>query len=91
MLQSSSPIILNHRMKPFKQFFPSLLLVSLFLRGVAGATEAPPRVFLFDAQFLQSARQRLRSGDTNLAPALAQLERDAHEDVGRSAVRAKSA
>lgn len=36
------------------------------------------RVFLLDANHLQAARQRLRDGDKSLAPALAQLERDAH-------------
>jgi hypothetical protein len=36
-----------------------------------------PRVFLLNARQLQTARERLRSGATNLAPALAQLERDA--------------
>jgi hypothetical protein len=50
------------------------------------ATEAgsvPPqepgtlRVFLLDTKYLQATRQHLRDGDKSLAPALAQLERDA--------------
>jgi len=36
------------------------------------------RVFLLDAKYLQATRQRLRDGDKSLAPALAQLQRDAH-------------
>jgi len=35
------------------------------------------RVFLLDANYLQVTRQRLRDGGKSLAPALAQLERDA--------------
>lgn len=38
-----------------------------------------PRVFLLDAKCLQATRQRLREGDKSLVPALAQLERDAHD------------
>src|SRR5258708_423025 len=47
--------------------------------AAAAPPTAPPRVFLFDAKYLQEARLRLRRGDTNLAPALAQLETDARK------------
>lgn len=60
----------------------SLLFLALLTTCAALGAETPPRVFLMDGQFLQSARQRLRSGDTNLAPALAQLERDAQKALG---------
>jgi hypothetical protein len=54
--------------------------------GNAAQAQEPgtPRVFLLDAKYLQAARQRLRDGDKSLAPALAQLEREAHAalDVG---------
>jgi hypothetical protein len=40
-------------------------------------TTNTPRVFLLDATYLATTRQRIRAGDTNLAPALATLERDA--------------
>ena len=48
--------------------------------GNAAQAQEPgtPRVFLLDAKYLQAARQRLRDGDKSLAPALAQLQRDAH-------------
>src|SRR6266849_953765 len=52
----------------------------LRLSSLAGTVSQPqPRVFLLDAKYLQAARQRLRSGDTNMAPALAQLEADARK------------
>src|SRR5262245_21212541 len=38
---------------------------------------ARPRVFLLDAGYLAETRQKIRSGDTNFAAALAALERDA--------------
>src|SRR6266478_1132882 len=36
-----------------------------------------PRVWLLDAKQLEAARQRIREGDKNLAPAWARLEREA--------------
>lgn len=47
--------------------------------GVQELISAAPSAFLADAKQLQSARQRLDSGDKTLAPALAQLERDAKQ------------
>ena len=44
--------------------------------GSAWAGEAL-RVFILDGKHLQVMRERSRAGDTNLSPALAQLERDA--------------
>jgi streptogramin lyase len=41
------------------------------------STDAPRRVFLMDAKYLQATRQRIRSGDTIYVAALAALERDA--------------
>jgi hypothetical protein len=38
---------------------------------------AAPRVFLLNGEDLSGTRQRIRDGDKSLAPALAQLERDA--------------
>jgi hypothetical protein len=43
------------------------------------AAEAPPRVFLQDARLLLAVRQRVGAGDKALAPAVAQLEREARE------------
>ncbi|HEX3797780.1 MAG TPA: alginate lyase family protein [Verrucomicrobiae bacterium] len=42
-----------------------------------GNATSLPRVFIMDAQQIQATRQRLRDGDTNLQPALKELERDA--------------
>src|ERR1041385_3564306 len=36
-----------------------------------------PRVFLMDGEYLRAAQQRIRNGDKSLAPAVAELERDA--------------
>jgi hypothetical protein len=44
---------------------------------IISTSNGVPRVFLLDANYLAATRQRLRSGDTNLAPARAALERDA--------------
>jgi hypothetical protein len=38
---------------------------------------APLRVFLLDGDYLRDARQRIRDGDKSMAPALAELKRDA--------------
>jgi len=75
------------------------LSCSLSLAGstAAEASSAQPqapgnlRVFLLDAHCLQSARQQLRASDQNLAPALAQLERDAQAalDAGPFSVVSK--
>jgi hypothetical protein len=53
-----------------------LLLVTL---SAAGASAAPPRVFLLDAKHLDAARQRLRDGDEALKPALAKLDAEARK------------
>ena len=53
--------------------------VALSPKGVAVSPGDAPRVFILDGKHLQRERQRVRTGDTNLAPALAQLERDATE------------
>jgi hypothetical protein len=45
--------------------------------AISTTSNSVPRVYLLDASYLTATRQRLRSGDTNLAPALAALERDA--------------
>jgi hypothetical protein len=49
------------------------------LAATVSPPQPQPRVFLLDSKYLQAARQRLRNGDTNLAPALAQLEADARK------------
>src|SRR5260370_12373912 len=46
------------------------------LAATVSPPQQQPRVFLLDSKYLQAARQRLRNGDTNMAPALAQLEAD---------------
>jgi hypothetical protein len=51
--------------------------------GSAQTSNSAPRVFLLDADYMRAARQRIRDRDKNLAPALAELERDA-----KSALRA---
>ena len=48
--------------------------------SVALSHPAPvPHVFILDGGYLQAVRERLRAGDASLAPALAQLDRDAQE------------
>ena len=47
----------------------------------ATQTGAEPRVFLLDAKYLATARQKIQSGDTNYVAALAALERDAKTDL----------
>src|SRR5215468_6240096 len=65
--------------------FAALVLVPLIGLSrqetvAAGATTvAPPRVFQLDGKFLESTRRKLASGDKELAPALARLEKDAEE------------
>src|SRR5437660_1500601 len=46
--------------------------------GAANSSTAP-RVFLLDGKYLQETRERIRGGDTHVAPALAQLVRDGQE------------
>jgi hypothetical protein len=41
------------------------------------SNSAAPRVFLLNGEYLGATRQRIRDGDKTLAPALAELERDA--------------
>jgi hypothetical protein len=59
----------------------ALPLIAAAAAGGSAHPQAPGalRVFLLDAKYLQAARQQLRAGDKNLAPALAQLQSDAHE------------
>jgi Alginate lyase len=73
-------------MKRSKSSIPPLLsaaALALFSwANLAVGDDAPgsaPRVFLLDGPFMHAARQRLHSGDTNLAPALARLEREARQ------------
>jgi len=47
--------------------------------GSRAEIQGAPRVFLLDGNHLQSLRQRIRDGDTNLAPALAKFESEAKE------------
>ncbi len=59
-----------------------LLIIVILLAGTPAVStwaesSGPPRVFMLDGKFMQSARERLRNGDTNLMPALRQLESDA--------------
>src|SRR5207248_1914071 len=67
-----------------------LMLGCLFVMLIITATEAQrvapqvsastaPRVFLLDAGQLQTAKQRLRDGDKNLAQAWSKLEREAQK------------
>jgi hypothetical protein len=61
----------------------SVVALTLLLSVRSRASEktlppiAAPKVFLLDAKYLAATRQRTRDGDTNFAPALAVLERDA--------------
>src|SRR4051794_40771791 len=43
----------------------------------SGKNSAAPRVFLLNGEYLSATRHRIRDGDKPLAPALAELERDA--------------
>jgi type 1 glutamine amidotransferase len=47
--------------------------------AVAAKDSLLPRVFLLEAKYLQSVRERIHQGDKSLAPALALLRRDADE------------
>jgi hypothetical protein len=73
-------------MKTIQRFIILLPIVLLWKESIASqsavtAAALPelPRVFLLDAKHLQAARERIRAGGTNLAPALAGLMRDAKE------------
>src|ERR1051326_180984 len=58
----------------------SMLCLVVFAISFASAQEtnsAAPRVFLLDGNYLHATRQRIHDGDKSLAPALAELERDA--------------
>jgi hypothetical protein len=73
---------LTHMRKNLPQLFHALLIATAAVCGAAYAADSPtPRVFLLDAAYLQSVRQRLQSGDTNLAPALGALEKEAEKDL----------
>jgi type 1 glutamine amidotransferase len=53
-------------------------LILLCCSALLASQVAPrPRVFLLDATHLAEVRERVRSGDESLSPALAELERDA--------------
>lgn len=63
-----------------------LITLSLFCLSVGKQTASlatfptgSPRVFLLDAKRLEATRQRIRNGDSKLAPAIAKLERDAEK------------
>jgi hypothetical protein len=59
---------------------PNLSVIGLLLFCVInafGANSVGSRVFLLDSDYLRATRQRIRDGDKSLAPALAELERDA--------------
>jgi hypothetical protein len=56
-------------------------LVVVLLSGATRADPIEPRVFLLNAKHLQATRQHLRDGDAHLAPALAQLEKEAQEEL----------
>jgi len=43
---------------------------------------ASPRVFLLDGGYLRLVREKIHSGDSNYAPALARLAEDAHKAMG---------
>jgi hypothetical protein len=61
-------------------FVSWLMLLSspgAFCADSAGTNSAALRVFLLDADFLRATRQRIHDGDKSLAPALAELEREA--------------
>lgn len=55
------------------------LCCAILAQQAPAATQ--PKVFLLDAQFLQATRQKLCEGDKTLAPALAELERDAKDGL----------
>ena len=63
----------------WKQFFGFLGLCFAGFLAEAAPDTVSPKVFLLDAQFLQASRQKLSAGDQSLAPALAELERDAQD------------
>ncbi|MEY2430243.1 MAG: hypothetical protein QOJ40_3128 [Verrucomicrobiota bacterium] len=59
--------------------------ISIKLGSAAPAvteTAAAPRVFLLEAKELRATKQRFVEGDKSLAPAMAQLEREAREALG---------
>jgi hypothetical protein len=66
-------------------FCRAILITAFFLPfrnavradATSGKNFAAPRVFLLDADYLRAARQRIHDGDKSLAPALAELEREA--------------
>jgi hypothetical protein len=60
-------------------FFAALAFAPVLTMPAAADTPAPPRTFLLDAKYLAATRQRINEGDTNVAPALDQLKRDADE------------
>ena len=66
-----------------KNLFVLVFVVDPSLGGTTTALKTPPpaapRVFLFDARQLQATKQRIRSGDKTLEPALSKLERDAQK------------
>src|SRR5439155_24242469 len=53
------------------------LFLALLASGCANHPAAMPSVFLLDASKLAQSRQRLRSGDASLQPALRKLKSDA--------------
>ena len=66
----------------FSRLWLGVLVAASFAGTHTHAADSPaPRVFLLDASYLQSVRQRLHSGDTNLARALRTLEAEAEKDM----------
>jgi hypothetical protein len=61
----------------------ALALLSLSCATPRKVSSLPPRVFLLDGKQLQASRERIRAGDKFLTPALAELEREARENLNR--------
>src|SRR4051794_25721978 len=71
---------------------PLLLLTAAGAASVPTSNSVTPRVFLMDGEYLRAAQQRIRNGDKSLAPAVAELERDAKAalDAGPFSVMEKT-
>src|SRR5262245_3315930 len=73
----SRPKLVSTLLRYFSACYAFLILLpfSSPAREQSGAPK--PRVFLLDAEFIQSTRQRIWAGDKSFTPALEKLERDA--------------
>src|SRR6516165_774821 len=58
-----------------------LILLNLGLTLVPAVARAQPRTFLLDAKQLQATRERIRTGDQTLIPALEKLDREAQQTL----------